>query len=94
MTAIVMGYYEQKVKMITFITLDCSPLLLHSGSITGRSPLRNGIFLDFKIISNDTFITNTRLVPLEPLELNFERYNLSVFFLIFSFFFFNNKYSN
>lgn len=74
-TAIVMGCFEQKIKMITFVTIDCSPLLLHGGSVTGRSPLRDGTYVDFKIESTDSLIPNNRLIPFEPLELNFDSFD-------------------
>lgn len=72
-TAVLLTCFEHKIKMITFVTLDCSALLLHEGSVSCRSQSREGAFLDLKLETHEPFIPPSKLISFEPLELNLHR---------------------
>lgn len=73
LTAVLLTCFEQKIKMITFATLDCSALLMHEGSVSCRSPCREGAFVDLKLESSEPFLSQNKLISFEPLELNLHR---------------------
>jgi hypothetical protein len=72
-TAVLLTCFEQKIKMVTFATLDCSALLMHEGSVSCRSPCREGAFVDLKLESSEPFLPQNKLISFEPLELNLQR---------------------
>lgn len=73
-TAVLLTCFEQKISMVTFVTLDCSALLIHEGSVSCRSQSREGAFVDIKLESFGPLLSQDKLISLEPLELNLHRY--------------------
>jgi hypothetical protein len=72
-TAVLLTCFEEKLKMISFATLDCSALLMHEGSVSCRSPCREGAFVDLKLESSEPLLSHNKLITFEPLELNLHR---------------------
>ena len=71
--AVVLGCIDKKFHMVSFAYLDCSALLLQGGTVSCRSPTREGITLDMKLDAPKELIPLSKAIPLEPLVLDIAR---------------------
>jgi hypothetical protein len=73
LTAVLLTCCEKNLQMLTFASLDCSALLMSGGSVSCRSPCREGVFVDLKLESAEPLLPQNKLISFEPLELNLHR---------------------
>jgi hypothetical protein len=65
---------KKNLQMLTFASLDCSGLLINEGSVSCRSPCREGAYVDLKLESTEPLLSENKLIAFEPLELNLHRF--------------------